>query len=121
MSPSFTPAAVKPAVPLSVLEALDIRLGTIVGVHDVAGSKKLIRLDVTFGDHHRTILAGMKQERADPREIVGRQALFVVNLQPKRMAGEISEGMVLDIGFADGLTPALAIPERALPDGARAG
>jgi tRNA-binding protein len=121
MSASFTPAAVKPAVPLSVLESLDIRLGTVVEVQEVAGSRKLMRLKVNFGDHYRTILAGMKQERADPREIVGRQALFVVNLEPKRMAGEMSEGMVLDIGYADGLTPALAVPERALPDGARAG
>jgi methionine--tRNA ligase beta chain len=121
MTQSFTPAPVKPAVPLSVLESLDIRLGTITAVDDVAGSKKLIKLTVSFGDHTRTILAGMKLERPEPREIVGRQALFVVNLEPKRMAGDLSEGMVLDIGYADGLLPALAIPERVLPDGARAG
>jgi len=117
----FTPAPVKPPVALSVLESLDIRLGTIRAVDDVPGSRKLIRLTVSFGDHTRRILAGMKQERADPRELMGRQALFVVNLEPKRMAGELSEGMVFDIGYADGLLPALAIPERELPDGARAG
>ena len=117
----FTPAAVKPPIALSVLESLDIRLGTIRAVDEVPGSKKLVRLTVSFGDHTRRILAGMKQERADPREIVGRQALFVVNLEPKRMAGDLSEGMVLDIGYADGLLPALAVPERELPDGARAG
>ena len=121
MSTPFTPAPVKPTVPLSVLESLDIRPGTIAAVDDVAGSKKLIKLTVSFGDHRRTILAGMKQERAEPRDLVGRQALFVVNLEPKRMAGEISEGMVLDIGYADGLVPALAVPEREVPDGARAG
>jgi tRNA-binding protein len=37
------------------------------------------------------------------------------------MAGERSEGMLFDIGYADGLTPVLAVPERAMPDGARAG
>ena len=63
----------------------------------------------------------MKLERSNPQELVGRQALFVVNLEPKDMAGEVSEGMVLDIGYADGLKPALAVPERPLPDGARAG
>ena len=108
-------------VPLAAFESIDIRLGTITDVQDVAGSRKLIKLTVSFGDHRRTILAGMKPERPDAREIIGRQALFVVNLAPKRMAGEISEGMVLDIGYADGLTPALAVPERWLPDGARAG
>jgi methionine--tRNA ligase beta chain len=115
------PSPVKPAVPLSALDALDIRVGTIEAVEDVPGSRKLVRLIVNFGDHRRTILSGMKDERTDPREIQGRQALFVVNLEPRKMAGEISEGMLLDLGFADGILPALAIPERVLPDGTRAG
>ena len=62
-----------------------------------------------------------KRERANPREVVGRQALFVVNLAPRRMAGEVSEGMLFDIGYADGITPVLATPEAPVPDGARAG
>jgi hypothetical protein len=37
------------------------------------------------------------------------------------MAGEMSEGMLFDLGYADGLVPALAVPERAVPDGTRAG
>jgi methionine--tRNA ligase beta chain len=121
MGGPVTPAPVKPPVPVAALEALDIRLGTIQAVDDVPGSRKLVRLTVGFGDHVRRILAGMKQERPDPSAIVGRQALFVVNLEPRRMAGEVSEGMLFDIGYADGLTPALAVPERTLPDGARAG
>jgi tRNA-binding protein len=115
------PAAVKPTVAFSVLESLDIRLGTIQRVDDVPASKKLVKLTVSFGDHTRSILVGMKGERANPSEVVGRQALFVVNLEPRRMAGELSEGMLFDIGHADALVPALAIPERPLPDGARAG
>jgi tRNA-binding EMAP/Myf-like protein len=67
------------------------------------------------------ILAGMKGERENPREIEGRQALFVVNLEPKRMAGETSHGMLFDIGYADGITPVLATPERPVPNGVRAG
>ena len=62
-----------------------------------------------------------KQERPDAPELVGRQALFVVTLEPKAMAGAVSEGMLLDIGYADGLVPALAVPERRLPNGSRAG
>jgi len=115
------PAPVKPVVESSVLESLDIRLGTIAAVSDVPDSRKLLRLTVSFGDHTRQILAGMKQERSNPQELVGRQALFVVNLKPRVMAGLASEGMLFDIGHADGLTPALAIPERPLPDGTRAG
>jgi tRNA-binding protein len=47
--------------------------------------------------------------------------LFVVNLPPKKMMGQVSEGMLFDIGYADGVLPALAVPERPVPDGARAG
>lgn len=117
----MNPSPIKPTVPLSALEALDIRVGTIEAIEDVPGSRKLLRLTVNFGDHRRTILSGMKGERADPGEIVGRQALFVVNLESRKMAGEVSEGMLFDLGFADGITPALAVPERSLPDGTRAG
>ncbi|MBT8216412.1 MAG: tRNA-binding protein [Acidimicrobiia bacterium] len=118
---AFDPAPVKAAVPFSALEALDIRLGTIEAVEDVPDSSKLVALRVSLGDHERTILAGLKKERRDPEALVGIQALFVVNLEPRRMAGMMSEGMLFDIGYADGLQPALATPEHPLPDGARAG
>lgn len=117
----FTPAPIKPVVPWSALEALDIRVGTMEGVEEVPRSEKLMRLTVNFGDHSRKILAGLRKERANPQEIVGKQALFVMNLEPRKMAREISEGMLFDLGFADGITPALAMPERVVPDGTRAG
>lgn len=119
--PDFAPAPVKPTVGIAALEALDIRVGTIERVEEIPRSEKLMKLTVNFGDHSRTILAGIKTERSNPREIEGRQALFVVNLEPRKMAGEISEGMLFDIGYADGVTPALAVPERPVPNGTRAG
>ena len=76
---------------------------------------------VGFGDHVRTIVAGMKGERANPQEIVGKQALFVVNLEPRKMRGVLSEGMLFDIGYTDGVRPVLALPEEPVPDGSRAG
>jgi tRNA-binding protein len=117
----FIPAPVKPVVGIEALEVLDIRVGTIERVEEIPGSKKLMKLRVNFGDHSRTILAGIKNERENPREIEGRQALFVLNLKSRKMAGEISEGMLFDIGYADGVTPVLSIPERAVPNGSRAG
>ncbi len=113
---------VKPEVNFKDLEKLDIRVGTIEEVLDVAKSDKLIKLVVNFGDFKRTILVGMKKERKDPAaEIKGKQALFVVNLAPKEMFGEVSEGMLFDIGYADGITPVLAMPEKPVPDGVAAG
>src|ERR1700730_7692255 len=117
----FAPAPIKPSVAINALEVLDIRIGTIERVEDVPRSEKLMKLTVNFGDHSRTILAGIKKERENPREIEGRQALFVVNLEPRKMAGEVSEGMLFDIGYADGIPPALAVPERAVPNGTTAG
>ncbi|HEX8919866.1 MAG TPA: hypothetical protein VF766_00215 [Pyrinomonadaceae bacterium] len=114
-------APVKPAISFDLLDKIDIRVGTIERVEDVQGSDKLVRLTVDFGDHKRRILAGLKRERQNPLEIEGRQALFVVNLEPKKMMGELSEGMLFDIGYADGVTPVLAVPESRVPDGTRAG
>lgn len=120
-SDNFKPAPVKPAISFDMLEKLDIRVGGIERVEDIPDSDKLVRLTVDFGDHKRKILVGMKKERENPKEIEGTQALFVVNLEPRTMLGEVSEGMLFDIGYADGLIPVLAVPEQPVPNGTRAG
>ena len=117
----MSPAPIKPAISIEELKKIDIRVGTIEKVSDVPNSEKLVQLQVNFGDHRRCILAGIKKERANTSELEGRQTLFVVNLAPRKMAGLISEGMLFDIGYADGVDkPALAVPERPVPDGTRA-
>ena len=115
------PEPVKPLISFADLEKIDIRVGTITAVEDIPDSRKLVCLVVDFGDHERSVLAGLKQERADPQALTGQQALFVVNLPPKEMAGVLSEGMLFDIGYADGVTPVLAVPEASVPAGCRAG
>ncbi|NNG00553.1 MAG: tRNA-binding protein [Desulfobacteraceae bacterium] len=117
----MNPSPVKKTISFEDFEKLDIRVGTITMVSDVANSKKLVKLTVDFGDHVRSILAGIKQERENPEEIEGKQALFVLNLPDKKMAGEVSQGMLFDIGYADKITPCLAVPETAVPNGSRAG
>ena len=115
------PAPIKPTISFEELKKIDIRVGTIEKVLEVPNSEKLVQLSVNFGDHNRCILAGIKKERSNPRELEGRQTLFVVNLAPRKMAGLVSEGMLFDIGYADGLeSPALAVPERPVPNGSRA-
>ena len=117
----MTPAPIKPVIELDLLNQVDIRVGTILSVDEVPGADSLVALRVSFGDHQRTIVAGLKKERANPRELEGWQALFVVNLKPRTMRGVLSEGMLFDLGYADGVIPALASPERPVPDGTRAG
>jgi methionine--tRNA ligase beta chain len=119
--PGFTPAPVKAEVDPGVLEALDVRVGTIRAAVAVPGADRLARLTVDFGDRTRSIVAGIRTERPSLDAIVGAQALFVVNLPPKKIRGEVSEGMLFDIGFADGLRPAFAQPECPVPNGVRAG
>ena len=117
----MNPAPIKNLVSFEDFEKLDIRVGTIVAVSEVEKSNKLMKLIVDFGDHTRSILAGIKKERDDPTEIENKQALFVVNLPERKMAGEKSQGMLFDIGYADKVAPCLAVPETPVPNGTRAG
>jgi len=117
----MNPAPIKDLITFEDFTKLDIRVGTITAVTEVEKSDKLMKLTVDFGDHTRSILAGIKQERDNPKEIEGKQALFVVNLPERKMAGEVSQGMLFDIGYEDKLVPCLAMPEVEVPNGARAG
>ena len=117
----MNPAPIKPPITLDLLNQIDIRVGTIVSVTDVPNSDNLMQLRVDFGDHQRTIVAGIKKERENPREIEGKQALFVINLTPRKMRGVLSEGMLFDLGYPDGIRPVLAVPESPVPNGTRAG
>jgi len=121
MTATFEPSPIRPEISLDQLRQVDIRVGRIMAVEEIPESRKLMKLTVSFGSHTRSIVAGLKQERPQPQLLVGRQALFVVNLPRKAMAGVESEGMLFDLGYADGLLPCLAVPERTVPDGTRAG
>ena len=118
----FKPAPIKEIITFGDFQKLDIRVGTVELVEDIEKSDKLVRLTVDFGDHKRNILVGMKQERDDPKaEVEGKQALFVVNLAPRKMMGELSEGMLFDMGYEDGILPVLSMPEKPVPNGTRVG
>ena len=119
--PHFKVAPIKPMINHDDLEKIDVRVGTIVLVEGVVGSDSLVELIVDFDDRNRTILVGMKKERENPKKIKGKQALFVVNMTPKKMMGQLSEGMLFDIGYLDGIKPTLTVPEYQVPSGSPAG
>ena len=112
---------VKKEISFKDFEKIDIRIGKIKKVLDIPKSQNLMKLIVDFGDHTRTIVAGIKQERENPGEIQGMQALFVVNLPEKEIFGEKSEGMLFDIGYENKIIPVLAMPEKKVPNGVSAG
>jgi tRNA-binding EMAP/Myf-like protein len=118
---AFTPAPVKTELEPGAIEKIDVRAGTIRAAEPLPGADRLAVLTVDFGDRTRSIVAGIRTERPSLAALAGTQALFVVNLPPKTIRGQLSEGMLFDVGFADGLRPAFAQPEWPVPDGVRAG
>ncbi|WP_168195762.1 hypothetical protein [Bradyrhizobium sp. NAS80.1] len=97
----MNPEPIKSLISTSDIDQIDVGVGTNLAVEDVAHSEKLVRLRVDFGDHARSILIGLKKERPSPKEIESRQAPLIVNLAPRKVAGEISEGLLFDAGYAD--------------------
>jgi tRNA-binding EMAP/Myf-like protein len=120
-APAFRPREQKPAVSLDAADKVDLRVGTIVDIVPIPGANRLMKLTVDFGSDKRTVIAGIREERSDPRVVVGRQALFYYNLPRKEIRGHLSEAMLCDVGHADGILPALLQPEWPVPNGARAG
>lgn len=100
------------------LQKLDIRIGTFISVEPVEGSEKLYKEIVDFGSEvgKRQILSGI-QKYFTPEELIGKQALFVVNLEPRQMMGLESQGMLLAVDDENG-KPVLLSPETEAPNGA---
>ena len=74
---------------------LDLRIGTIIACEIVTGSDKLVKSQVDFGDlGMRQVLSGIRKAYS-PEDLIGKQALFVVNLKPRKMMGHDSQGMML--------------------------
>ena len=118
---AYTPAPLKEEIDQATLEKVDVRAGTIRSAAEVPGADRLALLTVDFGDRTRSIVAGIRTERPALDALVGLQAFFVVNLPHKMIRGQLSEGMLFDAGFADGVRPAFLQPEWPVPDGVRAG
>ena len=117
---AMTPASIKPTGPLASLDLLHVRAGTIERVEEVAGSRKLVRLSSTSATTAgRSSPASSSSGRTRKRSRDGRP----LRRQPRTAPDDprVSQAMLSDLGYADGVTPALAVPERPVPDGTRAG
>lgn len=107
---------IKTQITIDDLNKIDVRVGTIELATTVEGSEKLLRLSVNFGEFKRTVFSGIKKDFPDTLLLSGKQALFVVNLVPRKMMGEFSEGMLFGIIAPDNKYT-LAIPFEAVPNG----
>jgi methionine--tRNA ligase beta chain len=93
---------------------LDIRIGTVTAAEKIQGTDKLIRLEIDLGGETRQVVAGMAHTYA-PQDFIGKQVPILVNLEPRKLKGIESQGMILaaDVGGK----PIMLIPDREVPPG----
>jgi methionyl-tRNA synthetase len=80
---------------------VEIKVGEILSVEEIGGSDKLLKLIVKFGEEERQILSGIKKFYEDPQVLVGKKVPFVTNLEPRKMMGLESNGMILAVHDED--------------------
>ena len=107
---------IKPVIGFEDFAKVDLRVGTIISADELEESNKLIKLVVDIGIEKRQIIAGVKKFYK-VEDLVGRQVVIVVNLEPKSLAGFESQGMLLAANNAGG-GPVILLPEKAVADGA---
>jgi methionyl-tRNA synthetase len=95
----FKKVKTKPEVGEKMIEfgdfkRVEMKVGTVVTAEKVAGTEKLLKLQVDFGTERRQAVAGIAHTHR-PEQLVGRQFVFVTNLKPVRLRGELSECMIL--------------------------
>ncbi len=86
--------SLKPRVSTKDFEKLDIRIGRVAKVEKIPGSKKLLKLELELAGERRTIVAGIA-EHYPSEELTGKQVVIVANLEPAKLMGVASEGMLL--------------------------
>ena len=95
----------------------DLRIGQITTAERIEGSDKLLKLSVAFAEEQRQIVAGIGKVY-EPEALIGRQLLFIANLEPRTMMGVESQGMLLAASDEAG-SPVILVPEKTVPPGVR--
>jgi len=93
---------------------LEIKIGTVIMADRVEGTDKLIRLELNCGTETRQIVAGLAPALT-PGQLVGKQIPVVVNLEPRKLRGVESKGMILAVDVGD--RPILLTPDEHVPPG----
>jgi methionyl-tRNA synthetase len=111
----------KPQISFADFTKLDLRVATITGAEPHPNADKLIKIQLDDGSGSpRQVCAGIKAWY-EPRDLVGRQVVIVVNLEPRKLRGEMSQGMVLAATTGPSGQEAdvvLLAPDRPVPAGA---
>jgi methionyl-tRNA synthetase len=112
------PAAASPKIPIGDFVKVDLRVGLVLSAERVKGADKLIRMSVDIGEPQpRTIVAGIAEAYA-PEALVNRKVVIVANLEPRKLKGIESNGMIV-AASTEGGKPVLAGFHEDIPVGAR--
>lgn len=106
---------IKEVIQFDIFEKLDIRVGRVLECEKVPKTDKLLRFLLDDGLKKRTILSGIAAHYPNPQELVGKQVCFIANLEPRKMRGLLSEGMILSAENADGSLSLVAPTKEVLP------
>ena len=106
----------KPEITFDDFEKLQFQVGEIIACEAVEKSKKLLCSQVRIGSQVKQIVSGIRKYYS-PEEMVGKKVMVLVNLKPAKLAGVLSEGMLLCAEDAEG-NLALLTPEKNMPSGA---
>ena len=106
----------KPEITFDDFGKMQFQVGKIISCEAVPKSKKLLCSQVQVGSQVKQIVSGIKAYYT-PEEMVGKQVMVLVNLKPAKLAGVLSEGMLLCAEDAEG-NLALVTPEKPMPAGA---
>jgi methionyl-tRNA synthetase len=108
----------KPIISYDDFAKLDIRVGTIVECVEKEGSDKLLRSTVDFGEEGRRIIFSGIKKWYRPSDLIGKQFIFVINLEPRKIMDEYSEGMLLAADGKNGKPQPLK-PKSKSPNGSK--
>jgi methionyl-tRNA synthetase len=111
----------KPTISFDDFAKLDLRIATVKQVENHPNADKLLKLQIDLGDEQRQVCAGIKQHVEDPQSLVGEQIVIVANLEPRKIRGEESNGMLLAASATEGdqVQDVVVLgPKRAVPAGA---
>ena len=108
-----------PLITFDDFAKVQLRVGEIIACEKVPKKDKLLKETVKFGDEIRTIVSGIA-EHYTPEEMVGKKVVFVTNLAPRKIAGIMSEGMIMAVESSDGKL-SLITPEKDVESGATLG
>ncbi|HWC65008.1 MAG TPA: methionine--tRNA ligase subunit beta, partial [Thermoanaerobaculia bacterium] len=118
MSEAAAVPAGPPKITIEDFQKIELRTAKIVAAEPVPKSKKLMRLEVDLGSERRQVVAGIATRYA-PESLVGKTVVVVANLQPAKLMGLESNGMVLAASLPESGEPVVLVPEEEVPPGTK--